>query len=54
MSVEPIKDTLRKVGATIARYEMIDPGDLIIAAVSGGPDSVCLLDILFTGAFRNI
>lgn len=37
----------RKVMATISRYEMVLPGDRLIVAVSGGPDSVCLLDILF-------
>ena len=41
-----IRDTIRKVKETIARYGMIDPEDVIIVAVSGGPDSVCLLDIL--------
>ena len=39
---------LKKVKATISRYEMIQPGDLVVVAVSGGPDSVCLLHILHT------
>ena len=41
-----IKHTLKKVKETILRYGMIDSSDLLIVAVSGGPDSVCLLDIL--------
>ena len=39
---------LKKVKATISRYEMFQPGDLVVVAVSGGPDSVCLLHILHT------
>jgi len=35
-----------KVKKTIKRFKMIEPGDVVIAAVSGGPDSVCLLDTL--------
>ena len=42
-----IKDTIDRVRETISRYAMIDSGDLIIVAVSGGPDSLCLLDILY-------
>ena len=38
--------TLKKVKETILRYRMIDSGDVLIVAVSGGPDSVCLLDVL--------
>ena len=37
---------IKKVRNTIFRYEMIQQGDLIIVAVSGGPDSVCLLHCL--------
>jgi len=40
------KETIKKVRETIIRYGMTDPGDLLVVAVSGGPDSVCLLDIL--------
>ena len=41
-----VKKALRKVKATISRYNMIQPGNLVVVAVSGGPDSVCLLHIL--------
>jgi len=37
---------LEQVAATISRYKMLPPGARVIVAVSGGPDSVCLLHIL--------
>lgn len=40
------KETIKKARETLSRYGMVDPGDLVIVAVSGGSDSVCLLDIL--------
>ncbi len=44
--INPIERTIRQVRSTIARNGMITSGDVVIVAVSGGPDSVCLLDIL--------
>jgi tRNA(Ile)-lysidine synthase len=41
---------LRKVRGTIASYKMFDPGDAVLVAVSGGPDSVALVTILHTVA----
>ncbi len=34
---------LERVTATVREHEMFHPGDLVLVAVSGGPDSVCLL-----------
>jgi len=44
--MDMVRHTIEKVRRTIARYNMISPGDGVVVAVSGGPDSVCLLDIL--------
>ncbi len=44
--VNAVKKTIEQVRHTISKYNMITPGDLVVVAVSGGPDSVCLLDIL--------
>jgi tRNA(Ile)-lysidine synthase len=37
---------LREVTATARRHGMFDPGTRVLAAVSGGPDSLCLLHSL--------
>lgn len=37
---------LQKIKETIRRYQMLNCGDTIIVAVSGGPDSIALLSIL--------
>jgi len=39
---------LCKVRSTIERHAMLSPGDAVIVALSGGPDSMALLDILLT------
>jgi len=44
--VNPAETLLRTVRETVARYAMIRPGDGVVVAVSGGPDSLCLLDVL--------
>ncbi len=40
-----MQDTIRD---TIARYQLLEPGDHVLVAVSGGPDSVALLHWLYT------
>ena len=37
---------LAKVKETIKRHSLLSPGDRVVVAVSGGPDSVCLLAVL--------
>jgi tRNA(Ile)-lysidine synthase len=44
--MDSIKTILKNIRRTISRHKMITPGDQVVVAVSGGPDSVCLLDIL--------
>jgi tRNA(Ile)-lysidine synthase len=46
MPPNPIPPLLARVRGTIRRYHMIEPGDRIGVAVSGGIDSVALLDVL--------
>jgi len=40
-------EILAKVRNTISRHGMLEAGDRVIVGVSGGADSVCLLDILW-------
>jgi tRNA(Ile)-lysidine synthase len=44
--MDPADRIVKKVSRMIARHRMIAPGEGVLAAVSGGPDSVCLLDVL--------
>ena len=37
---------LERVRAFAEKYQMIRPGDRIVAGISGGADSVCLLFLL--------
>ncbi len=39
-------DIIAKTKNTIVKYSMLSPGDGVLAGLSGGPDSVCLLVIL--------
>jgi tRNA(Ile)-lysidine synthase len=39
-------DLVSRARDTIERYRMVSPRDGVLAAVSGGPDSVCMLHIL--------
>ena len=41
-----MKDFVKKIEKTIFRHNMLDSGDRVLVAVSGGPDSVVLLDVL--------
>ncbi|RJR50329.1 MAG: tRNA lysidine(34) synthetase TilS [Desulfobacteraceae bacterium] len=47
MTMRNSTELLDRVRRTILRYEMIAPGEKVIAAVSGGADSVCLAHLLF-------
>jgi tRNA(Ile)-lysidine synthase len=37
---------ISRVQKTIKKFGMLSPGDRVVVAVSGGPDSVCLLSVL--------
>ena len=38
---------INKVKAFVIENNLIENGDRVLVALSGGPDSVCLLNILF-------
>jgi tRNA(Ile)-lysidine synthase len=44
--MEKSDDLINKVRSTIQRHEMLVPGDKVLTALSAGPDSICLLDLL--------
>ncbi len=41
-----MEEVYRKVKAYIEKHRMISGGDVIVAGVSGGADSVCMLHLL--------
>ena len=46
-------DTREKVFAYIKEHQMLQPGDRVVAGVSGGADSVCLLFLLLECMWKN-
>lgn len=42
----PGYELVREALASIERFGMLAPGDAVVVAASGGPDSTCLLDVL--------
>ena len=42
----PGYELVRRAEDAIERHGMLEPGDAVVVAVSGGPDSICLLDVL--------
>lgn len=48
-----MEDFEKKVINTIVKYNLIEDGDKIVLAVSGGPDSICMLNILYDIQRKN-
>lgn len=48
MTSDSAADVLAKVEQTIRRYDLLRPRSTVVVAVSGGPDSLCLLHALHT------
>ena len=43
MSSDIVREAVKN---TIEKYNLIEPGDVVILGLSGGPDSVCLFNVL--------
>ncbi len=44
--IVPMDDLLRRVARDAGRYRLFAPGEAVVAGISGGPDSLCLLHVL--------
>ena len=48
------KTLIHKVYNTIKKYHLIETGDILVLGVSGGPDSITMLDILLKIKQRKV